>query len=130
MRLRNVRGAREALEEAVDVYCTDVPAAEYDIDMDSVVANHRRYGENIDVDSAALEISAIVKDQVKDDIRVRLSKLSGDMVDDSFVDNLDVDVSGSYNLLEVYLRDEPEDYYEEHRDLEADNWEIECIFER
>ena len=41
------------------------------------------------------------------------------------MDTIDVDVSGSEDLVESYLRDVPEDYYEEYRDREVDNREIE-----
>ena len=128
-----IRIARQLLRESVDFYCSDVPAANYDIDVASIVAGHREYGsyeDYIDGDGAAFEIKNIVEDQVKDEIYDLLAKLPEDLADASFVNTLDVDVSGSEDLVESYLSDVPEDYYEEYRDQEYDNREIEYIFER
>lgn len=128
-----IKLARQALKESVDFYCSDVPAANYDIDMASIVADHREYSsyeDYIDGDGAAFKIKNIVEDQVKDEIYDLLAKLPEDLADASFVDTLDVDVSGSEDLVESYLSDVPEDYYEEYRDREYDNREIEYIFER
>ena len=128
-----IRIARQALKESAEFYCSDVSAANYDIDVASVVADHREYGpyeDYIDGDGAAFEIKNIVEDQVKDELYDILAKLPADLADASFVDTIDVDVSGSEDLVESYLSDVPEDYYEEYRDQEYDNREIEYIFER
>ena len=59
-----------------------------------------------------------------------LSKLPEDLFEVSLGDDLEVNVSGIDDLVEDYLMGEPDDYYEEYRDWESDNLEIEYIFER
>lgn len=128
-----IRIARQALKESAEFYCSDVSAANYDIDVASVVADHSEYGpyeDYIDGDGAAFEIKNIVEDQVKDELYDILAKLPADLEDSSFIETLDIDVSGSDDLVESYLSDVPEDYYEEYRNREENNREIEYIFER
>ena len=85
---------------------------------------------DIDGDGAAREIEASIKEQVLDEVYGILSKLPKDLFDVSFGDDLEVNVSGIDDLVEDYLRGQPDDYYEEYRDWKADNLEIEYIFER
>ena len=85
---------------------------------------------DIDGDSAAREIEAFIKEQVLDKVYGILSKLPEDLFEVSLGDDLEVNVSGIDDLVEDYLMGEPDDYYEEYRDWESDNLEIEYIFER
>ena len=132
-----IKLVRRTLKDAVNSYCEDVPAADYDIDVASMVASHREYSRyrddregDIDGDSAAREIEAFIKEQVLDKVYGILSKLPEDLFEVSLGDDLEVNVSGIDDLVEDYLMGEPDDYYEEYRDWESDNLEIEYIFER
>ena len=132
-----IKLVRRALRDAASSYCEDVPAADYDIDVASIAEKHREYGideddmeGDIDGDGAAREIEASIKEQVLDEVYGILSKLPKDLFDVSFGDDLEVNVSGIDDLVEDYLRGQPDDYYEEYRDWKADNLEIEYIFER
>lgn len=126
--------ARQAIEEAVSFYCAEVIVANYyyDDDLSAVVASYRKDGlceEYTDRDSSVCEITDIVTSGVKDKVRKILANLPKDLIDDSFVDNLEVDVSRSKGFEDDYLSDMP-DLYQEYRDQEADSREIEHIFER
>ena len=132
-----IKLVRRTLKDAVNSYCEDVPAADYDIDVASMVASHREYSRyrddregDIDGDSAAREIEAFIKEQVLDKVYGILSKLPEDLFEVSLGDDLEVNVSGIDDLVEDYLMGEPDDYYEEYGDWESDNLEIEYIFER
>ena len=126
--------ARQAIEEAVSFYCAEVIVANYyyDDDLSAVVASYRKdglYEEYTDRDSSVCEITDIVTSGVKDKVRKILANLSKDLIDDSFVDNLEVDVSRSKCFEDDYLSDMP-DLYQEYRDQKADSRELEHIFER
>ena len=62
-------------------------------------------------------------------IMILMWLLLQNLFDVSLGDDLEVNVSGIDDLVEDYLRGEPDDYYEEYRDWKADNLEIEYIFE-
>ena len=83
---------------------------------------------DIDGDGAAREIEASIKEQVLDEVYGILSNLPGDLVDESFVDTLKVDVYGCDELVVDYLRDVPGEYYHAYGQKEADSREIEYIF--
>ena len=90
------------------------------------------YGGHIDTYSAMDEVDSIVKEIVMDEVCEYISELPEDInIDQEFMENLSIYVTGSSSLVDAYLQDDyPDDFYEEYREREFDNPEIEYIFER
>lgn len=130
-----VKICEDILKEAVDCFGADVQVDEYDIDVGKIIDDcgyEDGYTRHIDGDVVASEIDAIVEDLAIDEINECLSDLPKDIViDQEFVNRLSISVSGSSELVESFLCDDFEDYYyEQYREREFDDPEIEYIFER
>lgn len=121
-------------DEIVGCY-SDVQADEYDIDIGSVAQEYMyedEHGGHINVDAVVDAVESKVRDLVFEEIYDVISELPEDIViDQDFLDQLSVDVSGSSSVVEAYLSADYADYcYEEYRERGWYNSEIEYIFER
>lgn len=135
MRENYVKLTVESLKEIIEFFYNDVQADEYDVDVGKIVDDYRYENENgwyINSDAAAGEIDDNVEEMVIDEIYECISELPHDIIiEQEFINKLSVSVSGSFSLVESYLRDDYSDYYyEEYRAREIDNLEMEYIFER
>ena len=123
------------LEEEIALYCTDVPADAYDVDVSRIVADcsyQNEYGYQIDVDAAASVLDGMIKDDLSNEMFDLIQGLPGDIKPSlTFIQNLSMSVDGSSQLIEQYLRD---DYGYEYDDYRAekywDNDAIDQIFNR
>ena len=125
----------KAVKELIEIYCDDVSASEFDIDISAIMKDNTysdERGSHIDTDAAIDDVDVIIKEIVMDEVYGYLSKLPEDMIiDQEFLDNLSVYVSGSSALVESYLRDDDYDggYMENNKSVH-EALEIEYIFER
>lgn len=135
LRTDYVYAVSSAIEEAVKSFCEEVPANDYDVDVNDIV-EHYRYESGdrgiIDADAAAAEIDSIVEEYVLDDVYENLSKLpKGICIVEEVMNGLCVNVVGSGAMVESYLMDDyPDFYYDEYREREFEVPEIVYIFER
>lgn len=135
LRTDYVDAVSSAIEDAVELFCEEVSANDYDVDVNDIVERYR-YESGcrglIDADAAAEEIDSIVEECVLDDIYENLSKLpKGICSAEKVTSGLCVNVSGSSAIVEAYLMDDyPDYYYDEYREREFEVPEIVYIFER
>lgn len=127
--------ATYAIKESIDIYCSNVPAKDYDVDVSDIIDSYRYTKNNvylIDADAAADEIDRIVAESVLEDVCIILSELVGGICSiEKIMSNLPVSVEGSASMVEAYLMEDfPDHYYEEYREKEYEVPEIEYIFER
>ena len=124
-----VEFAQKAIKDAIELYCTNVPALNYDVDLaeihDSCIDdNYVRY-------SIEREIEERVSEMVLDEVRACIAQLPEDLkINDVFINNLNVSVSGASELFDEYFDDidyDPELYYDDEDDTLD---EIYSIFER
>lgn len=124
-----------AIKEEIECYCQDIPADEYDVSISDIVEEHcyeDEHGWNVDGDGVASAIDEIIKSLVLDEIAAYISEFPKDIIiEDSFINNLNISVNGSASLVESYLVDDYQDYYyDDYRESEWGQHEIEYIFER
>ena len=121
------------LEEEIALYCTDVPADSYDLDVGHIVADFSDYGEfgyRFDEDAAASAIDDMIMDDLSDELYTLVDDLPEDIKPSpTFLQNLDMSVDGSSRLVAQYMR---EDYdYDDYRaEYRWDNDAIDQIFYR
>ena len=121
----------DILKELIALFCSNVQAEEYAVDIGSVVSTYLCEDDQ-EIDLAVSEVECIVKDMVLEEIYIYLSELPEDIIiDPNYFSELSIGVSGSLSLINDYLCDDYEDlYYEEYRDIRFHDSEIEYIFER
>ena len=121
------------LEEEIALYCTDVPADSYDLDIGHIVADFSDYSEfgyRFDEDAAASAIDDMIMDDLSDELYTLFNDLPEDIKPSpTFLQNLDMSVDGSSRLVAQYMR---EDYdYDDYRaEYRWDNDAIDQIFNR
>lgn len=135
MRHRYIEVVTDTLEDIIDIYCCDVAADEFDVNVTQIIENHMYEdgdGGYINGEAAAEEIDYVVQNQVFDEISECIAQLPEDIImDEEFMIGLNVYVSGGSFLVESYLRDDDADYrYEVYRDREIFKSEMKYIFER
>lgn len=123
------------IQDLIESYCDNVSADGYDVNVSEIVENNMyedEHGNHINADAAIDEVDCIVEEQVLNEVYEWLAELPEDIIiDKKFMNYLSVSVSDSSKLVEAYLQDDYADYlYEEYREREIDNPEIEYIFER
>ena len=127
---------KEMIREDIIEYCDEIQAEEYDIDVESIVEDHRvfnRYGSDINIDAAAKDAEDIIKDFVLEDIHNYIENLPNDLyVGDDFFKGLVIHVDGTIPLIEqhLYYDDDYYDDYESRRENTWSNSEVDYIFER
>lgn len=120
---------KEIILDKVEWYCTDVPAENYDIDVNEIVNSCQR-DEYIHDDEIEEEIEIQVSELVINDVRDYLDKLPPDMIIDKKLEDIDITINGAKALVDEYFTDfdyDPEMYYD--RDFVETN-EIDLIFDR
>lgn len=126
--------ARQSLQQGLDMYCTDVPAEDFDIDINELIDNYRyedEFGGYIDADEAVDALTQIVEGMVSDEITNILSLLPEDIGPQVELSHLHISVNGASSIVESYLRDdydiEYDDYYEAVGGVDQ---ELDYIFNR
>lgn len=130
---------QRVIEEAIKLYCSDVNAEEFDINVQEFVENSYdvlycgdgEYYNEPDADEATNQIISVIKEMVKDELLNYLNNLPDELsMSDSFLDEIYIDVSGAGDLVESYLKS---DYYDkdQYRGASQSNYsEIDLIFNR
>lgn len=103
-----------ALESAVEFYCDYIYADQYDPDVQLAISHATRQAYDdiyVDEDDAVRYIEEEVGELVRLEIKEKLKDISKVLkIDDSFLDNVPVEVTGADDLLFNYLSYEGEDY--------------------
>lgn len=131
-----LNAVRTALVEAIDKYCTDIPADAYDVDVASILADCTYDDEigsgYIDGNAATEIVEDSIKDMAISEVSDMVSSLPSDIIKDiNYLENLSISVSGSTTLVEGYLTDGPDyDYDDYYEDQVGINDKIDYIFNR
>ncbi len=125
----------EILKETIENYCEAVDADDYDPDVSGSVDFASSYGEfgmEVDEYEAAIGIEYEVKECVKDEIYKLIGELPSDIViDEKYIDELDISVYGASHLVDAYIADNDSDYeYDNYIPYRCNDEEIQNIFER
>ncbi len=127
----------EMLGVAIDSFCGNLDADEFDPDVDYAIDMSRCGGDNydgIDISKAASYIEDDIISEVEDDIRSYLSMLPTDIEQyRDYTKNLEFYIYGAEDLVNSYLAydyDDYEHYREQHQDYEDSHAEIDYIFSR
>ena len=124
--------------ESVELYCDNIDADQYDIDIREILENAYVYGDDwddgyqkkLDINEAAEGIKAAVQELVRDEILEYRNGLPEKMhISDSFINEVYIGVTGAEELVkayyETYIDDKPIE-----RMLESSNTEIDLLFNR
>lgn len=123
-----------AVKIAIEDYCDDVDADDYDPDVSGAVnmaTSFEEYGREVDEYYAAQQIEAEVSDAVESEIYDKIKCLPEDIViSNSYISDLSISVYGADHLVSSYLEDVDVEY-EYHEPYSANNdSEIDFIFQR
>jgi len=124
-----------ALKEKIDVFCSEVSAHDYDIDIGDIIERHHYPNVGrwaVDTDAAIEEIDTMVEEYVLEDIDELLAKLPDGICDvKTIMKGQYIYVSGSDSIVDSYMMgDYADDFYDDYREREYEMPEIEYIFER
>lgn len=132
---RFIQCSADAVSDAIDDYCDDVDAYDYDPDIRGAVElslTKTEYGVGLDREFAGQMIEEDVKEAVEDEICTLISKLPDDIKKaKNFEAGISVYVSGADSLIEAYFGDDRLDddrYQDDFPDYTTDD--IDTIFER
>ena len=125
---------KNVLKYFVTMYCEEVPAENYDINVAEIANDYEvtyEGGRDVDVEGASDEINQIVTELVLEEISDSNARLPEDLRIDEDLSNLEVSVINASDMVESYYRDAYVDYdYDELMGGYQDTSEIENIFER
>lgn len=127
----------EQLNYAIQAYCEDLDADDFDPDVEGAIDMSRYFnGDYEDVDTSKAE-SYIIDDiisTVEDEIDTQLSMLPDDIQHyKNYTDHLTFSIYGAEDLVTSYLEYDGydyDDYHESRRGYENPNTEIDFIFNR
>lgn len=131
-----VNAIKSALDEAIDIYCSDIPADAYDVDVTSILADCTYDDEIgigcIDGDAAAEEVEDLIRNTVINELSDMISSLPSDIIiNNNYLNKFTISISGSTSLVEGYLMDKPDyDYDDYYEDQIENNDRIDLIFNR
>lgn len=95
----------DQLQDAVNEYCTDIPAYAYDVDIPDMILDERYHIP--DIDSMVNNVENQIRDQVEDDLHQILSPLPKQILSLlTFPKTSDINILGADSIIEDYL--EPE----------------------
>lgn len=132
---RFIQCSAEAVSDAIDTYCDDVDAANYDPDISGAIelsSDVTEYGLELDREMAAQIIEEEIESRVEEEICELINELPDDIQNaKDYESEIGVFVSGAESLIETFIRDASLDYDRYKDDFptyEPD--EIDRIFER
>ncbi len=123
-----------AVKIAIEDYCDDVDADDYDPDVSGAVGmatSFEEYGPEVDEYYAAQQIEVEVSDAVESEIYDKIKCLPEDIIiPNSYISDLSISVHGADHLVSSYLEDVDIEY--EYHEPQATNndFEIDLIFQR
>lgn len=127
----------DAINEAMEWYCLDVPADEFDIDIAYIVNENRHYSgfedeDEIDIDNAVEDVTKILKNHVLDEISGLLSKIPSSLELCLIGDNdLKVTIAGVEKRINDYVySDQLYDEWKDRSSGSTDWGKIDSIFNR
>lgn len=131
-----IKSSIDSFKFAIESFCDDVDVDDYSPDVEYAIdlaTSYTLYEKIVDNDDAESYIEDEVIELVKDKIYDMVKNLPADVIIDSnYVENLDINVYGAYNLVDSYIEDE--DYNEEYKyynnSSDNDDSEIDYMFNR
>lgn len=133
-RIKFIAVTTELLKLAIEDYCDDVDADDYNVDIESAIKYATTYDIYEDADEvndweAEKYIIEEVEEAVKDEIRDKIKDMPYDIiVSKTFIDKLSIGVYGADNLVDSYFKDNF--VFECHEPEINDDSEIDSIFQR
>lgn len=132
-----IKIASDHIRYAIEAYCEDIDADEYDVDVEDAIEksryDHGHY-EDVDISKAVLYLEDDIMSDVEDEIEMKLLSLPKDIeAYQDYTDQLTISIYGAEDLVNSYLESDGNDYddYHEHYDSYDDsNLEIDYIFNR
>lgn len=121
-----------AVQEAIDAFCDNVDASDYDPDI-SVAVRAAKYEDYFEVDEAyAVQlIEEDVEQKATEEISEMLAQLPQDIRDvKKYLEEVKIDVLGADEMVEAFLSSEYEDFEYEDEFLSCGADEIDLMFER
>ncbi|MDE6475090.1 MAG: restriction endonuclease [Clostridia bacterium] len=118
--------AKEEIKEVIELYCSDVPAENYQIDLHEITNDGDEFDRYNMENVIEQEISELVTNEVKEYLDLLPAEFK---IDENIMDNIFVTLNGVGSIIDKYFSDvdyEPEMFYE--RNFE-DN-EIDLMFNR
>lgn len=134
VRKRYIQISKEILEEAIEMYCCDIPADEFDLDISEMATEceiQNEYGTFIDEALLSEKVNSKIIDIVEDELYGYISSLPADLSpSEVFLSNLEIIIAGADHLIRNVV--EPDyDYDDDYRIVRAnDDSEIDYIFDR
>lgn len=134
-RERYIEMSKRSLRNGVELFCSDVPAEDYDVDIPALVdafLYEDDFGGYIDGDGAADLYTQLVEERAFEEITDILSELPADIdPQKELLSNLHISVSGASSVVESYLRDDYDFDYEDNFERSAYTDDIlDYIFDR
>lgn len=134
VRKRYIQISKEILEEAIETYCCDVPADEFDIDISELATEceiQNEYGTFVDEDLMREKVNCMMIDIVESELYNYISALPTELSPSkSFLSDLEIVISGIDNMI-GYVREPDFDYDDDYLGVrDNDDTEIDYIFNR
>lgn len=135
LRYHFVQCSADAVLDAIDIYCDNVDASDYDPDIDSILelsSTETEYGLSLDRELAEQMIEDDVNDMVESGICTLIGKLPNDIKGErNYRSHIHCFVSGAGALIESFLQDNSLDYNRHEDDFPIYTMDdIDLIFER
>lgn len=126
--------SKQILEEAIETYCCDVPADEFDIDISEIAAEcevQYEYGTCVDEDLLSEKVNCMMIDIVENELYSYISALPTELSPSkSFLSDLEIVISGIDHMI-GYVREPDYDYDDDYLSVrDNDDTEIDYIFNR
>lgn len=134
VRKRYIQISKEILEEAIETYCCDVPANEFDIDISDLATEceiQNEYGTFVDEYLLGEKVNQKIVDIVENEVYGYISSLPAELSPSkSFLSSLDIVISGIDSMINNVC--EPDyDYDDDYFSVRInDDSEIDYIFDR
>lgn len=125
-----------SLENAISLYCADVNADEFDLNISAILDRSTYYGDWDDVGVAPANATDLADQEIFEMVIDKIMELLSELPEDiqpaeAFMDSLCVYINGCDDLIESYIKDDydyDDDFYESHSG--EDTTEIDLIFNR
>ncbi len=134
IRQQYIQISRKILEEAIEMYCCDIPADEFDLDISDMAAEceiQNEYGTFVDEDLLSEKVNSKMIDIVEDELYGYLSSLPAELSpNEVFLSNLEIVIAGADHLINNVVEPDYDYDYDYWNVRKNDDSEIDYIFNR